>query len=173
MSDYIVSENVVPGIWTVDTICSVRYRVKIKLAEGCDESFVPCKEHDNDAGLDLRSSADAEIAPGSKLLVPCGFHMELPSEENYIWEAQVRPRSGLAGKKGISIVNTPGTIDEGYRGEVKVILINHGTEPFVIKRGDRIAQMVITRIPKVQIELVDELSDTDRGVGGFGSTGKK
>ena len=102
-------------------------------------------------------------------LVPTGVFIELPV--NY--EAQVRPRSGLALKHNISLTNSPGTIDAGYRGEVGVIMFNHGPEEFAIKRGDRIAQMVIAELPAVELEVTDVLSETDRGEGGFGSTGRK
>ncbi|WP_127145113.1 dUTP diphosphatase [Pelagibacterium montanilacus] len=108
-----------------------------------------------------------EIAPGAFAMVPCGFAMALP--EGY--EAQIRPRSGLAAKHGVTVLNAPGTIDADYRGEVKVLLINHGREPFRIGRGDRIAQMVIAQVARLDIGEVDTLKETDRGTGGFGSTG--
>lgn len=123
------------------------------------------------AGHDLSAAIDADapvtIAPGARTLIPTGLTMALPPET----EAQVRPRSGLALKHGVTVLNTPGTIDADYRGEVQVILINHGAEPFVINRGDRIAQMVIQRVPPVQFTIVDGLDETERGSGGFGSTG--
>ena len=124
------------------------------------------------AGLDLMAAVpDAEpltLTPGQYALVPTGLAIALPAGH----EAQVRPRSGLAAKHGVTVLNSPGTIDADYRGEIKVILINHGAAPFVIKRGERIAQMVIA--PMVQAELVPvaTLSATDRGAGGFGSTGR-
>ena len=124
------------------------------------------------AGLDLMAAVpDGEpvtLAPGQYALVPTGLAIALPAGH----EAQVRPRSGLAAKHGVTVLNSPGTIDADYRGEIKVILINHGAAPFVIKRGERIAQMVIA--PMVQAELVPvaTLSATDRGAGGFGSTGR-
>ena len=107
------------------------------------------------------------IYPGGRALIPTGIKMALPVG----FEAQVRPRSGLALKHGITVLNTPGTIDSDYRGDVGVVLINHGTEPFVVNQGDRIAQLVITQITQVQFVPVDELQETNRGTGGFGSTG--
>jgi dUTP pyrophosphatase len=121
------------------------------------------------SGMDLYAAVENEIvlAPGERALVPTGFKMALP--EGY--EAQVRPRSGLAIKNGISVLNTPGTIDEDYRGEVGVILINHGREDFKVKRGDRIAQMVINKVEQAGIEEVEILDETHRSSGGFGHTG--
>jgi dUTP pyrophosphatase len=119
------------------------------------------------AGMDVVAAEDVTIAPGGRHAVATGFAMAIP--EGY--EIQVRPRSGLALKHGISLPNTPGTIDADYRGEVKVILINHGAEPFAIARGDRIAQLVAAPVLIAQFEEVEELGDTVRGAGGFGSTG--
>jgi dUTP pyrophosphatase len=123
------------------------------------------------AGMDLRADIDEPITLGSleKAMVPTGLHIELPDG----YEAQVRPRSGLAAKHGITVLNSPGTIDADYRGEIKVILVNLSKEPFIINRGERIAQMVIARYEKIEWEQVCELSDSERGEGGFGSTGKK
>lgn len=123
------------------------------------------------AGMDLRADIDEPITLGSleKAMVPTGLHIELPDG----YEAQVRPRSGLAAKHGITVLNSPGTIDADYRGEIKVILVNLSKEPFVINRGERIAQMVIARYEKIEWEQVCELTDSERGEGGFGSTGKK
>jgi dUTP pyrophosphatase len=122
------------------------------------------------AGCDLHAAIDAAmvLAPGARAVVPCGFAMALP--EGY--EAQVRPRSGLAAKHGITVLNAPGTIDADYRGEVKVPLINHGSEPFRIERGDRIAQLVVAPVLQVDWSEADSLDDTDRGASGFGSTGR-
>jgi dUTP pyrophosphatase len=119
--------------------------------------------------MDLAACIDAPIVlqPGDIALVPCGFAMALPDG----FEAQVRPRSGLGAKHGISMPNTPGTIDADYRGEVKVPLINLGRQPFTIEHGMRIAQMVIARVERAEVIEVGELEDTARGVGGFGSTG--
>ena len=111
---------------------------------------------------------DAEHRPRARALVPCGFAMALPKG----YEAQVRPRSGLAAKHGVTVLNAPGTIDADYRGEIKVILINHGSEPFAIRRGDRIAQMVVAPVFAVTFEHAETLDETERGTGGFGSTGR-
>ena len=121
------------------------------------------------AGFDLRAAVvdSVSVSPGEIRIVPCGFCMALP--EGY--EAQVRPRSGLASKHGLTMVNAPGTIDADYRGEVQVPLINHGKEPVEITRGMRIAQMLILPVPKAELVEVDELDDTKRGRGGFGHTG--
>ena len=127
----------------------------------------PAYAHPGDAGMDLCSAEDLTLGPGERAMVSTGFAMALP--EGYA--AFVQPRSGLAARSGISIVNTPGLIDCHYRGEVKVILVNLGNEPFQVKRGDRIAQMVIQRVEAARVEVVEELGDTVRGEGGFGSTG--
>jgi len=108
------------------------------------------------------------LAPGKHAMVPTGLTIALPS----CFEAQVRPRSGLAAKHGVTVLNSPGTVDADYRGEINVILINHGDAPFPIKRGERIAQMVIAPVVQAQLIQVDALSNTDRGAGGFGSTGR-
>ena len=123
------------------------------------------------AGADLRAALeeDMSLAPEERALVPTGFAMALPAG----YEAQIRPRSGLAYKHGITCLNTPGTIDADYRGEVKVLLINHGQEAFTITRGERIAQMVIAPITQPDFVQVETLDDTARGAGGFGSTGTK
>ena len=122
------------------------------------------------AGLDLAAALDQPLtlAPGARTLVPTGLAVAIA--EGY--EGQVRPRSGLAMKHGITCLNAPGTIDADYRGEVKVLLVNHGAEPFTIAHGDRIAQLVIAAVVQAGIVVVDELDDTARGGGGFGSTGK-
>ena len=121
------------------------------------------------AGMDVCAAnpEDWVLAPGEIKLVPSGFAMALPEG----FEAQIRPRSGLAIKHGITLINAPGTIDADYRGEVKIPLINHGTVPFVIRRGDRIAQMVIQKVHRADFEVVDQLDATARNEGGFGSTG--
>jgi len=121
------------------------------------------------SGMDLYAAVDGEVVlkPGERKLIPTGFKMALPDG----YEAQVRPRSGLAVKNGISVLNTPGTIDEDYRGEVGVILVNHGQEDFKVKRNDRIAQMVINKVKQADIEEVQSLSETHRSSGGFGHTG--
>jgi dUTP pyrophosphatase len=128
---------------------------------------MPAYAHPGDAGMDVCSIEDVVVAPGGRVLVKTGFAMELPDG----FEAQVRPRSGLAIKNGITVLNTPGTIDSGYRGEVGVILANFGDVPFRVEKGMKIAQMVIARFEKADVEVVGELSSSERGAGGFGSTG--
>lgn len=133
---------------------------------------LPAYETPGSAGMDLRAAVpeDAPITlePGARVLVPTGLKIALEQG----WEAQIRPRSGLALNHGISAPNTPGTIDSDYRGEVGVILINLGQEPFMIRRGERIAQMVIAAVAQATVAEVDSLDDTARGAGGFGSTGR-
>ncbi len=146
----------------------MKIKVKISMLEGCGD-LIPAKAHADDAAFDLRSRVDITIPVNRSTLVPTGIFMELPV--NY--EAQIRPRSGLALKNNITLTNSPGTIDAGYRGEVGVIMFNHGPAEFEIKRGDRIAQMVITELPEVELDLAESLSESDRGTGGFGSTGKQ
>ena len=129
----------------------------------------PTYETSLSAGMDLRACVEGPItlSPGERKLIKTGLHIELP--EGY--EAQVRPRSGLAFKKGITVLNSPGTIDADYRGDIGVILINHSNEEFVVKSGDRIAQLVISKFEKVDWETSDEINSTSRGDSGFGSTG--
>ena len=128
----------------------------------------PAYQTEGAAGLDLRADEACSLAPGERRLVPTGLAIELPPGH----EGQVRPRSGLAAKHGIGMMNAPGTIDQDYRGEVCVILVNLGREPFEVGRGDRIAQLVVAPVTRVDVELVEELSETGRGRDGFGSTGK-
>ena len=142
--------------------------VKFSMETGC-EDLMPKKAHDDDAAFDLRSRVDVDLIPGRSMLVPTGLFIELPVG----FEAQIRPRSGLALKHDLTLTNSPGTIDAGYRGEVGIIMYNHGKETFVIKRGERIAQMVICELPDVVLVNTDKLSDSTRGAGGFGSTGTK
>ena len=132
---------------------------------------LPAYETAHAAGMDLRAFTPEQITikPLQRLLVPTGLHIELPIG----YEAQIRPRSGLAFKHGIGIVNSPGTIDADYRGEIKVLLVNLSDTEFVINDGDRIAQMVIAKHETISWDNVDELSDTARGAGGYGHTGKK
>lgn len=134
--------------------------------EGMD---LPAYETPGAAGMDLRATEDAVLKPGGRGLIPTGIAIALPDG----YEAQVRPRSGLAVRHGITVLNSPGTIDSDYRGEIKVPLINHGEAEFVITRGDRIAQMVIAPVSRVTWNPVDDLSSTTRGSGGFGSSGKR
>ena len=142
---------------------SVKFKM---LPECCD--LAPEKAHPDDAAYDLRSRVDMELAAGKTSLVPTGLFLELPVG----YEAQIRCRSGLALKHDLSLPNAPGTIDAGYRGEVGVIIFNRGEKPFPVKRGDRIAQMVISKLPEIELVEVEELAASGRGEGGFGSTGK-
>jgi len=132
---------------------------------------LPEYETAHSAGMDLRANLDAPVKLASleRALIPTGLYIELPEG----WEAQIRPRSGLAIKKGISLVNTPGTIDADYRGEIKIILINLSKEEFLIEDGERIAQMIISRHEKAEWDEVDSLNETTRGAGGFGHSGTK
>jgi len=128
----------------------------------------PSYAHPGDAGADLRARVDVELAPGERALVPTGVAIALP----FGYVALIHPRSGLAAKHGLTVVNAPGTVDAGYRGEISVTLLNTDkAEPIRLKRGDRIAQMVIQRVETAEFEPVAELSDSVRGAGGFGSTG--
>ncbi len=130
---------------------------------------LPHYETNGSAGMDIRSNLETAIslAPMERTLVPTGLFMELPLG----YEAQIRPRSGLSIKKGLTLVNTPGTIDSDYRGEIKIIMINLSTESQIIEPGERIAQMVIAKYQQVEWTSVEVLSETERGIGGFGSTG--
>jgi dUTP pyrophosphatase len=145
--------------------------VKIRRLAHGEDLPLPTFATAHAAGADLRAAVDAPVTiqPGRIHLIPCGFAMAIPPG----YEAQVRPRSGLSSQHGLTLINTPGTIDADYRGEVKVPLINLGQEPFTVERGMRIAQMVIAAVPKVTFAEVEELDDTGRGKGGFGHTGKK
>ena len=128
---------------------------------------LPSYAHPGDAGMDVRSIEDVTLAPGARALVRTGLVLELPPDA----EAQVRPRSGLALKHGVTVLNTPGTIDAGYRGEVGVILVNLGAEPFVVEKGMKIAQLVVAPVAQAAVVEVAEVDETERGAGGFGSTG--
>ena len=129
---------------------------------------LPSYGSEHAAGLDVVAAESLTLAPGQRHAVATGFAIAIP----HGWEVQVRPRSGLALKNGISVLNTPGTIDSDYRGEVKVILANLGSEPFQVVRGERIAQLVPSPVQRARFEEVDDLDDTARGAGGFGSTGR-
>ncbi len=144
-------------------------QVRIKRLPHCEGLELPRYETALAAGCDVRAALVKPmiLRPGERFMVPTGIAIALPPG----WEAQMRPRSGLAAKHGISLVNTPGTIDADYRGEIKVILINHGSEDFTINRGDRIGQMVIAPVWQARFEEVADLDETERGAGGFGSTG--
>ncbi|WP_028561383.1 dUTP diphosphatase [Paenibacillus pinihumi] len=145
------------------------FQVQIKRLPGSTGLELPRKMSQAASGFDLQAAVEEPVtlAPGQRMLIPTGFAFAMPVE----LEAQIRPRSGLAYKHGITCLNSPGTIDADYRGEVKVLLINLGQEPFVINRGERIAQMVFQLVPQIDLEECEELSDTVRGNGGFGHTG--
>jgi dUTP pyrophosphatase len=150
--------------------------VKLKWLPEADTTIpLPRYETSGSAGADLRANLPAEsreigvtIAPGARALIPTGLQFEIPPE----YEVQIRPRSGLALKHGITLPNTPGTIDSDYRGSIGVILLNAGQKAFHITHGDRIAQMIVAPVLQAEFELVDDLTETDRGAGGFGSTGR-
>jgi len=145
--------------------------LQFKALEHFEGLQLPAFETELAAGADLRAAVPEEtpftLSPGQRALIPTGLCMAIPAG----YEVQIRPRSGLAYKHGITCLNTPGTIDADYRGEVKVLLINHGETDFTIHRGERIAQMIVAPITQPKFELVTELSETARGEGGFGSTG--
>jgi dUTP pyrophosphatase len=140
-------------------------KLKVKLVN--EKAILPCYAHPGDAGLDLFSIENIEIPPAESALISTGIVIELPENT----EAQIRPRSGLALNHQITLLNTPGTIDYGYRGEIKIIMINHGKKVFIVEKGMRIAQMLIKPVLTVDVVQVEELSETRRGEGGFGSTG--
>jgi dUTP pyrophosphatase len=145
-------------------------QVAIKRLPHADGIDLPAYATDASAGLDLSAAvaASVTIAPGARALIPTGFSIALPPG----FEAQVRPRSGLALKHGVTVLNSPGTIDADYRGEVGVILVNFGADPFIVARGMRIAQLVVAPVTRVAWQVSDSLSDSARGAGGFGSTGE-
>jgi dUTP pyrophosphatase len=144
-------------------------KVRIQRLPAARDLPLPAPASPGSAGLDLRAVVDGEVVlrPGERLRVPTGLVLEIPPG----WEGQIRPRSGLALKHGISVLNAPGTIDSDYRGEVAVILVNLGETPFAIQRGDRIAQLVLARAETIEWEETGLLEESDRGEGGFGSTG--
>jgi dUTP pyrophosphatase len=143
--------------------------MKVKVINLNPKNPLPKYETPDSAGMDLRANINTEyiVEPGERILIPTGLKMAIPSG----YECQIRPRSGLALKKGITVLNTPGTIDASYRGEVGVIIINHSNDTFTINPGDRIAQAVFNKVEYVELEEVDELDETERGEGGFGHTG--
>ena len=144
-------------------------RVDIFVEPHAGDLPLPAYETEHATGMDLRAaiSESVVLAPRERRLLPTGIRIAMPPGT----EAQVRPRSGLAAKHGIAMVNAPGTIDADYRGEIKVVLINHGPEPFTVRRGDRIAQLVIAPVLRAELHQVDALEETARGAGGFGHTG--
>ncbi len=139
----------------------------LKIKKLHPDAILPSYSHPGDAGLDLFSVEETEIEAGSTKLIKTGISIELPAGT----EGQVRPRSGLALKHQITVLNTPGTIDEGYRGEVGIIVINLGKETFAVAKGMKIAQLLVKPVVRVEVQEAEELSDTARGAGGFGSTG--
>ena len=145
--------------------------VKILIKKNNKEVITPKYKTDGSSGVDLSAFLEKKVVikPNSSELIPTGLQVAIPEE----LEIQIRPRSGLAAKESIGVLNSPGTIDSDYRGELKIILFNHGKEDFIINNGDRIAQMVLVPIVKMEFEEVDSLPNTVRGQGGFGSTGKK
>ena len=145
--------------------------VKILIKKTNKEVITPKYKTDGSSGVDLSAFLDKEVVikPNSSDLIPTGLQVAIPEE----FEIQIRPRSGLAAKESIGVLNSPGTIDSDYRGELKIILFNHSKKDFIINNGDRIAQMVLVPILKMEFEEVDSLPNTVRGQGGFGSTGKK
>lgn len=147
------------------------FQVQLKRLPGNEDVLLPRRMSELASGFDLHAAVTEPMVlhPGERRLVPTGFAMSMKRG----LEAQIRPRSGLALKYGITCLNSPGTIDADYRGEVKVLLVNLGQEPFTITRNERIAQMVIQLVPEVELVEVDELADTERGAGGFGHTGTK
>ncbi len=150
---------------------NTRPTMAVKILDHFDGLDLPSYETSLSAGADLRAAvphdAPLTLPPGERTLVPTGLTIAIPPG----FEAQIRPRSGLALKNGLTVLNSPGTIDADYRGEVKILLINHGVEPFMIERGMRIAQMIIAPVVQVKWQIETELTDTDRGSGGYGSTG--
>lgn len=148
---------------------NTKLAVPIQKLDHASDLKLPSYETAQSAGMDLTAAINdpLELGPGKRSLIPTGIAIALPAG----YEAQIRPRSGLAYKHGLTVLNTPGTIDADYRGEIKVLLINHGEEPFIIERGMRIAQMVIAQHEQALLNITDNLDETDRGAGGFGSTG--
>lgn len=143
--------------------------MKIAIKKLHPDAYIPEYQTKEAAGFDLHSIEDHEIAPSKRALVKTGISIALQSG----YELQIRPRSGLAFKHGITVLNSPGTVDSDYRGEIMVLLINHGTESFMIKKGERIAQGVVQAVVQASFEVVENLDETARGSNGFGSTGKK
>jgi len=141
--------------------------MEMKIERIHENATLPQYAHEGDSGLDLYAVEDTIIEPGQRVLVKTGIKIQLPPNT----EAQIRPKSGLALKKGITVLNTPGTVDEGYRGEIGVILINHSDTTYNVETGQKIAQMVIMPVVRVAVEEVPSLDETARGEGGFGSTG--
>jgi len=142
--------------------------IEIKIKRLRENAILPKKAYEHDAAFDLHAAEDVMLKPGERKPVKTGLAVEMP--QNY--HAEIRPRSGLAAKHGVTIINTPGTVDSGYRGELMVILINHGNEEFLVRTGERIAQILFSKVDPITFTEVDELADTERGEKGFGSSGK-
>jgi dUTP pyrophosphatase len=166
-----IASGTLPGMPTSTATAVQLIEVPIRMLPGHEDLPLPGYQSQHAAGMDMHAAVPADqpvtLEPGRTALIPCGFAMAVPVG----YEAQVRPRSGLATRHGVTMINAPGTIDADYRGEVKVPLINHGSEPFTITRGTRIAQMLVCPVPRVQWLPTDTLDDTARGEGGFGHTG--
>lgn len=147
----------------------MRLQVCVKRKEGCEDIPLPKYMSEGASGMDLCAGVESDVVllPGEVKLIPTGIFISVPAG----YEAQVRPRSGLALREGIGILNSPGTIDSDYRGEVGVIMINLGKKPFVVKRGMRIAQLVVMKVERAELRVVEELDQTERDAGGFGHTG--
>lgn len=141
-----------------------------RLTREFDDVPLPEYKTAGSAGMDVRAAVarPLALAPGERAAVPTGLAVEIPDG----YELQTRPRSGLALERGVTVLNAPGTIDSDYRGEIKIILVNHGAETFVVERGDRVAQLIVASVARCEIRETDRLSESDRGEGGFGSTGK-
>ena len=160
------------GLINMDTIehdgsFAVKRKPSIKLEQTHEAAVLPDYQHDGDAGADVRSVTETVILPGARVLIDLGFKIQIEDG----WEIQARPRSGLALKKGITVLNAPGTIDSVYRGQCGIILVNTSTEPFPVRVGDRIAQFVVKRAPQANFEWTESVTTSNRGEGGFGSTG--
>ena len=141
--------------------------MKLRVKRLCEEAKIPGYAHEGDSGMDLYSVEDLTLAPGERRLVKTGLQIALPRG----FEAQVRPKSGLAANFGVTVLNTPGTIDSGYRGEIMAIMVNLGSQPYRVEKGKKIAQMVIAKVEEAKVEEVDSLDETARKGNGFGSTG--
>ena len=141
--------------------------LRVKIKKLADDAIIPNYAHKGDAGMDIYSVEERVLNPGESVLISTGIAIAIP----YGYEAQVRPKSGLAANNGITVLNTPGTIDCHYRGEVKVIMINLGQKPYKVEKNKKIAQLVFNKVEEAELEQVDELDETTRGSGGFGSTG--
>lgn len=143
-------------------------RVRLAVVRTHPDLPLPSYAHDGDAGLDLRAATDVEVAPRERVAVPTGLKVAVPDG----WVGLVHPRSGLARRHGLTVANAPGTIDAGYRGDLLVLLVNLGDDPVTVERGDRIAQLLLQRVGRADVVEVDDLDDTVRGAGGFGSSGR-